>query len=160
MMTDLYNSQKLVMLLAPQSINDTDTNSLVLDTRDFNRAAVAVAIGDCTGLDADSTLELLLQESDDTVSANFTAVPVAQMIRDTTGLSSTTTAGLFATLNLASEDQTIKRASYIGTKRYIRVKADFTTGTGGISAAPLCVIGTLANPKHGDTAAPAAITAS
>lgn len=157
---DIYNNIVPVQLLAAQSINDTDTVSSVLDTQGFNKSAIYVAIGNLTGVDADSTLALNLQESDDTVGANFTAVAVLDMIRDTTGLDSTSTAGRFGFLNDASEDVKVFKVEYRGTKRYIRAQLDFTTGTGGISAAPVCVLGLLASALHAPQSAPAAITAS
>ncbi len=157
---DIFNNTLPVQLLAAQSINDTDTVSSILDTQGWESKAIFVAVGDLTGVDADSTLALNLQESDDTVGANFMAVAVAQMIRDTTGLDSTTTAGRFAYLNATSEDVKVFRVEYLGTKRYIRAQLDFTTGTGGISAAPVCVLGILQCARHAPATAPAAISAS
>ena len=156
---DLYNNLREVLLLVPQTINNTDTNTNILDTRGFERAALSVAVGDCTGLDADSTLELILQESDTTTGTDFTNVAVVDMIRSTTGLSSTSTAGLFGTLNLNTEDQAIYRVEYLGTKRYIRANLDFTTGTGGITAAPVSVTGFLASARHAPADAPSPIAA-
>lgn len=157
---DIFNNLVRVGLLAPAAlINDTDTNSKILDRRGFNRAAIMVYVGDLTGVDADSTLELFLQESDTTVGTDFTAVPVASMIRDVTGLSSETTAGLFATINATTEDLAIFLAEYRGSKRYIRIKADFTTGTGGITVSYIVAIGLLASAQNAPGTAPAAITA-
>lgn len=157
---DIYNNIVPVQLLAAQSINDTDTVTSILDTQGFKTAAIYVAVGDLTGVDADSTLALNLQESDDTVGANFTAVPVLQMIRDETGLDSTSTAGRFAYLNATNEDVKVFKVEYRGTKRYIRAQLDFTTGTGGITAAPVCALGLLSSARHAPQTAPAAITAS
>lgn len=159
-MKSIFDNTLPVQLLAAQSINDTDTNSSILDTLGFFNAAIFVALGDLTGVDADSTLELLLQESDDTVGTNFTAVAVAEMVRSTTGLSSLTTAGLFATINATNEDVAVYRVEYRGTKRYIRAVLNFTTGTGGITAAPVCVLGILDSARHAPATAPAPITAS
>jgi hypothetical protein len=157
---DLINNIPLVQLLAAQSINDTDTFSNILDTRGFERAMLAVVIGDCTGLDADSKLELFLQEGDTPVGADFAPVPVSNMIRDTAGLSSLTADGLFKTLDSATEDQIIAVVEYTGKKRYLRVKLDFTTGTGGITAAPVCVVGLLGGARHAPATAPAPVTAA
>lgn len=157
---DLYNNLGVVQLLTPQSINDTDTTSSLLDKRGFDSAAILVAIGNSTGLDADSTLEVFIQESDTTADADFTAVAVADLQRDTTGLSSATTAGLVGTLNLATEDQVTIKVGYLGSKRYIRAKLDFTTGTGGITACPACVVGLLGNAHQKPVSAPAAVTAT
>jgi len=147
-------------LLAAQSINDTDTVSSILDTQGFDGSAIYLALGNLTGVDADSTLALNLQESADTVGTNFTAVAVLDMIRDTTGLDSTSTAGRFGFVNATDEDVKVFKVQYKGTKRYIRAQLDFTTGTGGITAAPVCVLGLLASARHAPQSAPAAITAT
>lgn len=157
---DIFNNIVPVQLLAAQSINDTDTVSSILDIQGADRSAIWVALGNLTGVDADSTLALNLQESADTVGANFTAVAVLDMIRDTTGLDSTSTAGRFGFLNATDEDVKVFKVEYKGTKRYIRAQLDFTTGTGGITAAPVCVLGLLAGARHAPLTAPAAITAS
>lgn len=157
---DIFNNTVPVQLLAAQSINDTDTVSSILDTQGFDGSAIYVAMGNLTGVDADSTLALNLQESADTVGSNFTAVAVLDMIRDTTGLDSTSTAGRFGFLNATDEDVKVFKVEYKGTERYIRVQLDFTTGTGGITAAPVCVLGILASARHAPASAPAAITAS
>ena len=158
---DLFNNVLPVLLLQPAAaINDTDTLSKLLDRTGFSKSEVLVALGDLTGVDADSTLELFLEESDTTATGDFTAVAVNQMNRSTTGLSATTTAGLFATINATTEDITIYRAEYLGTKRYIRVKCDFTTGTGGITSAFITIVGLLADARHGVASAPAPVTAT
>lgn len=159
-MNDLYNNVVPVALLAPQTINNTDTVSLILDTRAFNRKGAWVQLGDLTGLDSDSTLAINLQESDTITGADFTAVAVADMIRDTTGLDSLSTAGRFGFLDAAAEDTRVFRVEYIGTKRYIRVQLDFTTGTGGITGCPVAVLGVVSDAKHAPASAPAPITAS
>jgi len=157
---DIYNNIVPVQLLAAQSINDTDTVSSILDTQGFDGSAIYLALGNLTGVDADSTLALNLQESADTVGTNFTAVAVLDMIRDTTGLDSTSTAGRFGFVNATDEDVKVFKVQYKGTKRYIRAQLDFTTGTGGITAAPVCVLGLLASARHAPQSAPAAITAT
>lgn len=157
---DIFNNTLPVQLLVPQTINNTDTLSSILDTQGFNSKAIFVAVGDLTGVDADSTLALNLQESDDTVGANFTAVAVADMIRDITGLDSTSAAGRFGFMDATTEDVKVFRVEYRGTKRYIRAQLDFTTGTGGITAAPVCVLGILGSALHAPASAPAPVTAT
>ena len=147
MKKNLFSETAAVPMLLNQSINDTDTTTSAADLANFEYALIYVSIGDCTGLDADSTLALTLEHSDDLTAGNFVGVPVADIDRDTTGLASLSTLGLFGTLNLAAEDSTIYRVGYRGNKRYLRVKLDFTTGTGGISAAPVSVTATLSGKK-------------
>jgi hypothetical protein len=158
---DLYNNVLPVLLLQPAAlINDTDTKSKLLDVLGFSKSEVVIALGDLTGVDADSILSLTLQESNTTADTDFTAVAVAQMNRSVTGLASESTAGLFATVNATTEDIVNYRAEYLGTKRYIRVLCDFTTGSGGISSAYITVIGLLSGARHAPASAPAPVTAT
>lgn len=158
---DMFNNCVPVLLLQPAAlINDTDTKSKLLDKAGFAQAMLLVHMGDLTGVDADSTLELFLEESDTTADGDFAAVPVLLMNRSVTGLSSESTAGLFATVNATTEDVTIYRVEYKGTKRYVRVRMDFTTGTGGITVAYLVVTGLLGCARHAPATAPAPVTAT
>lgn len=165
-MRELIRNSQLVPLLINQSINNTDTASALVDRATFEGIMIAVSCGDFTGLDADSTLELFLEESDSTAATSFTRVAVQDMIRDTVhpqtaaALSSLVTPGLFGTLNAATEDSTVYRVQYIGTRRYVRVVLDFTTGTGGITAAPVSILAILHNAFHNPPAGVVAPTAA
>lgn len=153
---EVLNDLALVHLLDPQSVNDTDTKTKLLDTRGHGAALIAIMCGTFTGADADSFVNLLLQESDTTADADFTAVATADMVRDIT----TATAGLFGVVNSTSVDNATFRVGYIGSKRYIRVLFDFTTGTGGVTAALISALGILALPPRSPAAAVAAVTAT
>lgn len=135
-------------LLDAQSINDTDTVSSILDTAGFNAAGILVNIGACTGMDADSKLLPVFQESDTTTGTDFTTVAAGDLI------------GAFTVMDLNTEDQVTQFVGYHGGKRYIRVNLDFTTGTGGITAGLLSVDGILGMPTLAPHAAVAAITAT
>jgi|GEM_PF-920646 len=150
----MFHETQLVPMLINQAINNTDTNTGLAERRGAEETLILVSCGNFTGLDSDSTLELFLEESDSTAAASFTRVAVKDMIRDTTHpqtsavLSSAATAGLFGTLNADAEDSTIYRVGYKGNKRYLRVALDFTTGTGGITAAPVSVMAILGRAAH------------
>jgi hypothetical protein len=148
MKRDLKSELAVVHLLDPQSINDTDTASLILDTAGFGGALISVAMGALTGADADSTFLPVLQESDAIVGTGFTAVDAADVH------------GAFTLVNANTKDQTTQTVGYKGSKRYIRVNLDFTTGTGGISAALVGVVGVLGKPNFFPAVGPAAISAT
>lgn len=145
---DLKNNVGQVLLLAPQTINDTDTKSSLLDLQGFESAVVTVLTGNFTGVDADSTFLAVLQESDTTADGDFASVDSADI------------QGAFTLIDATSEDVVIQSVGYIGRKRYIRVLLDFTTGTGGISAAPVAVLGMLGAANYYPITAPAAVAAT
>ena len=68
--------------------------------------------------------------------------------------------GAFTLIDATSEDVLIQTVGYIGSKRYVRVKLDFTTGTGGISSAPVAVMGLLGSADYYPITAPAAVAAT
>lgn len=153
---EMINNLALVHLLDPQSVNDTDTKTKLLDTLGHGAASIAVMCGTFTGADADSFVSLILQESDTTADSDFAAVATTDMVRDIT----TATAGLFGLVNSTSVDNATFRVGYIGSKRYIRVLFDFTTGSGGVSAALIAALGILALPPRSPAAAVAAVSAT
>lgn len=153
---DLYNNLATVQLLDPQAINDTDTKSALLDTREHGGALILVPCGTFTGADADSYVSLILQESDTTVDGDFTAVATTDMHRAIT----TATAGLFGLVNSTSVDNALFKVGYIGSKRYIRVLLDFTTGTGGVTAANVSVVAVMAQPPRLPAATVTAVAAT
>lgn len=148
MTRDLKSNIAVVQLLDPQSINDTDTKSKLLDTLTVESSAVSVLMGTFTGVDSDSTLLPVLQESNTTADADFTAVAAADI------------QGAFTTVNSTSLDNTNQTVGYIGQKRYIRVLIDFTTGTGGISAALVSVVGLLGKTHYAPVTAPSPVAAT
>lgn len=147
-MKDLNSQIAVVHLLDPQTINDTDTVSKILDLAGFDGALISVSVGSCTGIDSDSKLLPVLQESATTTGTDFTTV-------DPTNVH-----GAFTTMDASTEDQVTQVVGYSGTKRYIRVNLDFTTGSGGITAAPVSVVGILGFPDRFPASGPAAITAA
>lgn len=157
---DLYNNLTRVELLKSAAINDTDTKTSLLDTRGFDSALIEVNTGVFTGADADSYVKMFLQESDTTTDGDFTSVAVADMQRSTTGLDDATTAGLFAMVDSTSEDEVRFSVGYKGSKRYIRVLLDFTTGTGGVTAANVAVTGILGHPHNSPAPTVAAVAAT
>lgn len=146
-MHDLKNRLAFVQLMDPQDTNDNDDQtSNILDTAGFGSAAIAVLIGAITGVAAGHDVIPVLQESDTTADADFTDVAAANI------------EGAFTKVDNATKDQTVQVVGYKGSKRYVRVKLDFT-GT-NITAALFAVLGILGEGPVLPPTAPAAITAT
>lgn len=148
MTRDLYHNLGVVQLLKPQTINDTDTKTSLLDTRGFRSAVISLFMGVFTGADSDSYVTPVLQESDTTADTDFTTVAAADL------------QGAFTVVNSTSVDETVQTVGYVGTKRYIRLLLDFTTGTGGVTGALVAVSGTLARPTDYPASAPSPVAAT
>jgi hypothetical protein len=114
--------------------NYTDFYSNLIDTKGFESAEIMVIVSALTGVDGSNSILPVLQECDTTVGTSFTAVATADMI------------GAFTLIDSSTEDSVIERVGYIGNKRYLRVKIDYT-GT-SISAGVVGVVGLLGNAIH------------
>ena len=147
-MRDLANDIALVQLLAPADQTNVDVVSAWLDTQDFQSAVLIANIGVITTPDANSYLTPVLQESDLTTEASATDVDTVDMI------------GAFTKIDAANEDNVIQKVGYIGNKRYVRVKFDFTDADGGISASLLAVTGILSHAGSRPVTTPAAVAAT
>jgi hypothetical protein len=129
--TSLYANTGVVSLLVP-AVRNTDAASTGLDLQNCDDAVLVAHIGDSADtLNGSNYIEVEFQESDTDVDGNYTAVANA----DLTNYSSeaTTNVGTIALINAAAEDQVAVFAGYKGSKRYIRLKFNFTgthsTGT-------------------------------
>lgn len=143
---DLYSNITSVMLKEPADDAGVDATSTLLDTAKFDGIEVDVIIGALTGtLGASNYLTPILQESDTTVGTDFAAVASADMI------------GSLSVVDSASEDSLIQRVGYIGHKRYIRVKLDYT---GTITAGITGVVGILGYPESAPVSAVSAVSAT
>lgn len=140
-MRDLKNNLGVVQLLDPQDVAGSDTYSLLLDTFDFNAAEICVLVGALTGVSSSNYLTPILQESDSTTASDFTTVASSDMH------------GAFTKIDATDEDQLVQMVGYIGSKRYLRVKLDYT---GTITAALVAVIGIVGRARIAGTSAPTA----
>lgn len=145
-MKDLKSRIGIVQLLAPQDTSDTDTSSAILDTFGFNGAVLAVNVGTITGVDASNYLTPVLQASDTTADTDFAAVDAADIH------------GAFTKIDATSEDDLAQVVGYKGSKRYVRVKLDYT-GT-AITTSLVGVTGILGRPRTLPAVAPAAVAAT
>lgn len=145
-MRDLQHNFLPVNLLKAQDLAYTDTASAWLDTQGFNGAGIEVIVGDLTGVDGSNYVTPILQESDATADSGASAVAAGDA------------QGAFTKIDATSKDDVRQFVSYKGTKRYVRVKMDYT-GT-GISAGIVGVTGWLAHARHAPATAPAPVAAT
>lgn len=149
-MKDIKNDLGLVLLLKPQDItNHTDVASSLLDLKGFNGANIIVALGSVTNTDGNNKVIPVLQESDTTADADFTAVDAADMV-----------GGLFTVVDAADDDETIQRRGYIGAKRYVRVNLDFTSAGTNPDHCSIAIIGELGRADFSPVVEPAAVAAT
>lgn len=145
-MRDMENVVAPVLLKVPVDAAYTDWTSNLLDLKGYEGALMVVAIGDLTGVDGSNYLTLTCEECDTTVGTSFTTVAAADL------------EGAFTVIDATSEDQIIQWVGYRGSKRYIRIKGDYT-GT-GISAGIAAVVGIAGFPRNAPCAALAAVSAT
>lgn len=145
MKRDLKNNIGINVLLESQDLAHTDTKSAILDTAQFPGVAVAVAIGELTGVDGSNYVTPVLQESDTTADTAFTTVAATDI------------EGAFTKVDAAAEDSVIQYVGYKGGCRYIRALLDYT-GT-GITAGIVGVYG-IVGRADAPTTAPAPVAAT
>lgn len=144
---DLYHNIAVVHLMDPANIDDNDDETTkILDTAGFGSAVLSVSVGALTGATTSHSLLPTLQESATTVGTDFKDVASTDII------------GAFTLMDSTSEDQVTQVVGYKGSKRYLRVKMDFT-GT-DITAAYVSCVGILGDPETAPATGPAAITAT
>jgi hypothetical protein len=140
MMRDLYHNLGVKQILPIADLAHTDTVTDWVDLQGFAAAGIQVNIGDLTGVDGSNYLTPVLQESDTIVGTAFTDVAAADIM------------GGFTKVDATGEDSTVQTAFYMGLKRYIRVKLDYT-GT-GISAGFVGAVALVGHPESAPVVAP------
>ena len=145
---DLYHNIGVVHLLDAKDITTNDTKSSILDLAGFEGALILVNFGAITTPDSNSYITPILQESDTTADADFTAVASGDIL------------GSFSRIDATTEDQTTQAVGYVGNKRYIRVLLDVTNTGSGISNALVSVDGIVGFPIHAPVSAPSPVTAT
>ena len=120
---DIANNVSVSQILDPAVITATTPTSSV-DTQFDNGCMLMVTLGDSADTLSGSVYwELILQESSD--DATWSAVTSATSVTWGSVNSST---GVFATINLAGEDDSVYKIGYTGPERYVRVNV-VATGT-------------------------------
>lgn len=107
--------------------NHIDFNSDILDTQGGRGSEILVVTGTQTGNDLSNYCTPVLQESDTTADADFTAVAASDIVGQA--------------LPGAIQAAGVTKIGYVGMKRYIRVKMDFTST--GVSSMPTCIVGAI-----------------
>ena len=137
-MQDLANNIKLMQSLAPAA-RDADANWTGVDTQGYENVAIVVDSGaEGITLSGTNKIEFELEHSDD--DSTYTDCESA----DDKG--TIVSYGLFLTLEANGETPQISEIEYIGSKRYVRVVANFS-GTHG-TATPCSAFVILGKPRH------------
>ena len=137
-MQDLSNNIKLMQSIAPV-VADADANGTGVDTQGYENVAIVVDTG-IEGITLSSTnkIEFELEHSDD----DSTYVDAESSdVNGTLGAN-----GLFLTLDANAESPQISEIEYLGTKRYVRVVANFS-GTHG-TGTPIAASVILGKARH------------
>lgn len=123
---ELNNTLHIEMYEAKAVLADNTTlKGAAIDTQGYDAIDITTHIGIWGDTVSGGLIEVCLQESDDTVDGNFTAVAATDLSGDTIAPASTVS-GAAATTGLASvsstaTDQKLKKTAYLGSKRYVRV---------------------------------------
>lgn len=128
---DVKNKLALVNTILPQ-VGTADITGAEVDTQD----SVGVGFVAHVGLSGDTLsgsvkIEFEVQHSD-TSGSGYVACTDAEIDVAVTG----TNTGTFAVVDAAADDEQLYKVNYLGTKRYVRVVANFTgTHTNGCPVA-------------------------
>lgn len=98
----------------------TPATGNIVDLADYGSATFVLITGTVTDAGAASGFSIVVQESDTTAAADFTAVADADLVG--------TEAALAVTVD-TDDNKAIGSIGYIGNKRYVRVVITGTTGT-------------------------------
>ena len=139
-MKDLANSIAVVSTLDPDT-RTADANGTGIDLQGFESATIVAQVGaEGITLSSSNKIELVLEDSDD--DSTYAAVTSSTSVTDGTVDSS----GIFASFTANGDAPAIHTLGYVGGKRDVRGKPDFsgTHGTGTEMSA--CVI--KGHPHH------------
>jgi len=137
-MQDLSNNIKLIQSLAP-AVRDADANGTGVDTQGYENVAIVVDSGvEGITLSGTNKIEFELEHSDD--DSTYTDAASSD-VNGTLG-----SGGLVLTLDDNAESPQISEIEYLGTKRYVRVVANFS-GTHG-TGTPCSAFVILGKPRH------------
>lgn len=117
-----------------------DTNGAGVDLKGYEEALIVARVGAAAfTINGTNFLALELEESDD--DSSYTDVAAADIVGGNGG-----SGGQFALYDDSAEDDVVTTVAYVGTKRYVRVVANFSgTVTGGI---PVCALVVRGRPRH------------
>lgn len=137
-MQDLSNNIKLMQSLAP-AVRDADANGDGVDIKGYENVAIVVDSGvEGITLSGTNKIEFELEHSDD--NSSWSDAESSDVI------GSLGSGGLFLTLDDNAESPQISEIEYLGSKRYVRVVANFS-GTHG-TGTPCSAFVILGKPRH------------
>lgn len=137
-MQDLANNIKLVQSLAP-AVRTADANGDGVDRQFYEGVTIVVDTGaEGITLSGTNKIEFELEHSDD--DSTYSDMSSSD-VNGTLG-----SGGLFLTLDADGETPQISEIEYIGSKRYVRVVANFS-GTHG-TGTPIGASVILHKPRH------------
>jgi hypothetical protein len=134
MLRDAYTELSASLLMTTK-IRTADANSTGIDLAGSRGLLLIADIGD-TGdtLSGSIKIEMEVEHSDD--NSSWSDCADADLVKSVTG----TNTGTFAVIDDNAEDETVYTTSYIGSKRYVRVVANFTgTHTNGTEVGVIAV---------------------
>lgn len=139
-MRDLANSVSVAQSLAP-AVRTADANGDGVDLQGFESATIVVDTGaEGVTLSSSVKIDFILEDSDD--DSTYAAVTSNNLVTD----GAVDSSGIFLTLDANAETPQVTSIGYVGGKRYVRVKADFTgshsTGT------PVAATVIKGHPRH------------
>jgi tryptophan synthase beta subunit len=141
---DLVSDTKAVVLIA-NATYAADTTPVSVDLAGYGSCTILLSVG-AGGITFSGTnkVEFVLTESDD--NSTFTNVADADVIHSTLTVSN----GIISNLIAAHASATAERIGYKGTKRYLKLLADFS-GTHG-TGTPIAATAILGHPLSGPVA--------
>ena len=145
--TDMRSETRIALAISATLSGTTPVAGNIVDVSDFGSVTLALGNGTITAAGAGG-IGYVVQESNTTAAADFTAVADSDLI----GLESALTVTLDAADNVANGT-----IGYVGAKRYVRVVATGTASTDGT----VFGLWVLQKPRYapkGDVAAPIAAT--
>ncbi len=127
-MRDMYDAIKVSRVLSPQTQTNADTAFVgqIIDNAGYDSLTYVLAYGNMT--DADATTVVLLEESDDSGMSGAVAVDDADLLGTE----------LLAAGAAATDDNTVKKLGYKGSKRYTRITVTPTGNNSG--ALPIGIV--------------------
>lgn len=142
-MRDLNSNLDFNVVLGPV-VATADANGTAVDLQDYGSCefAIAVGIGGIT-FDATNKIEFVMEESDN--NSDFTAVAA----RDVLGAPAAVVSGIVRALIAAHAAAAVYNVGYRGSKRYARVKTDFS-GTHGVGT-PVAITAVRGHPRIAPT---------
>lgn len=137
-MRDTLHNLKTAEAIAP-AVYTADTTPAAIDLLGFDSATLAIHIG-AGGITFTSTnkVEFKVTHSDD--DSTYEAVTADDLL----GVDSVGTGGIVKALTAAHTASDVTRVGYVGTKRYLKLAADFS-GTHG-TGTPLSAVAILGHP--------------